>query len=104
MDFIYILKLVKRLIPEEGWTPVDSAVVEEHFKRLILLKENGKLLLAGKTTGQDENTFGVVIFQAENNEEANDIMNSDPAILKGIMTGKLWEYSTAVFNREYEKD
>ena len=103
MEFIYFLKLIKRLEKVENWTEQDEKIVGEHFNQLLKLKENGSLLLAGKTSGNDEDTLGVVIFKADNMEEASKIMQNDPAIKKGIMTGKLQEYNVALLNKEYKK-
>lgn len=60
-----------------------------------LLKE-GKLILAGKTEGLDSKTFGIVIFEADSEEEAKMIMDSDPAVLEGIMTAELHPYRVAL--------
>ncbi len=104
MEFIYVLKLIERLIPEENWTRNDEEILSKHFNHLLHLKEKGQLLLAGKTAGQDHDTMGIVIFKADDKNQAEDIMRSDPAIHKGIMTGKLWEYSIAILNQEYKND
>ncbi len=104
MEFIYLLRLVERLKKAEDWTEKDNAIVGEHFQHLLNLKDQGKLILAGKTAGQDKDTFGVTIFVADSLDEAHKIKDSDPAIKKGIMTARLWEYNLAVFNNEYKKD
>lgn len=104
MEYIYILKLVDRLEKVENWTDKDNKIVGEHFNNLLRLKNEGSLLLAGKTAGNDKNTFGAVIYKAESFEEAEKIMLQDPAIHKGIMTGKLWEYNVAIHNAQYKND
>jgi uncharacterized protein YciI len=104
MEYIYILKLVERLEKVDNWTNKDNNIVGEHFNNLLNLKEKGILLLAGKTAGNDHDTFGVVIFKADSFEEAEKIMLKDPAIKKGIMTAKLWEYNVALLNKEYKND
>lgn len=101
MDFIYKLTLIPRLINEDNWTKEEHNIVSEHFQNLVKMKEDGVLLLAGKTAGQDSDTMGLVIFKAESLEQAKMIMNSDPAIKKGIMSGKLWEYNVALLNQDY---
>ena len=104
MEFLYKLTLIDRLVPEENWTESDKDIVYEHYNNLLKLKEKGILLLAGKTSGQDKDTMGIVIFKADSMKEAKGIMNNDPAIMNGIMTGRLWEYNTAVHNQTYKKD
>ncbi|AIO18551.1 YCII-related domain protein [Candidatus Izimaplasma bacterium HR1] len=104
MNYIYVLTLIERLISKDNWTAEDNDIVKEHFNNLVKLKKEGKLLLAGKTAGQDKDTMGIVIFKATSFEEANVLMINDPAIKKGIMTGKLWEYDIALLNSEYKND
>lgn len=104
MNFIYRLKLIDRLIPEENWTKADESIVSDHFSKLLELKKDNLLLLAGKTEGQDKDTFGIVIFKANSYDEALKIMNNDPAISNGIMNGHLQEFNIAILNKEYKKD
>ncbi len=99
-----MLRLIERLEKAKNWTDIDNTIVSEHFNNLLQLKEKGVLLLAGKTAGNDRDTFGVVIFKAQSFENAERIMLSDPAIKKGIMTGKLWEYNVALHNKAYKND
>lgn len=73
-QFIYVLKPVERLLIEENWTEADEQIIARHFTYLKNLKQEGKLLLAGKTVGLDEKTFGIVIFEAESLEEASVMM------------------------------
>lgn len=103
MEFLYTLILVDRLFIEDNWTQEDEDIVGRHFKHLQKLKADGKLILAGKTSGLDLDTKGLVIFKAENLEEATAIMNSDPAIKEGIMTATLQQYDVALFNEAYKK-
>jgi uncharacterized protein YciI len=103
MEFIYFLTLEERLIPEENWTNSDLDILERHFKHLVRLKEKGRLILAGKTAGQDKDTIGIVILKAKNFEEASQIIGQDPAVKEGIMKVKLQEYNIALFNQNYSK-
>ncbi len=103
MEFIYKLLLVDRLFIEKNWTEEDEIIVEEHFNHLQNLLKNGKLIMAGKTNGLSLDTYGIVVFKAETKQEAKSIMKNDPAITKGIMTGHLQEFNTALFNNEYKK-
>lgn len=95
-QFIYILKLIPRLLDARNWTNKEEQIVEEHFKNLEKLLSEQKLLLAGKTEGLDENTFGIVILETESEEEARKIMEDDPAVKKGIMKARLHPYRIAL--------
>jgi uncharacterized protein YciI len=95
-QFIYVLKLIPSLIKPENWTDRDNEIVERHFNRLQEWKEEGFLILAGRTLQMDENTFGIVIFEAVDEECARTLMQSDPAVAEGVMTADLYPYRVAL--------
>jgi len=95
-QFIYVLKPIPELLKEENWTEKEEAIVERHFVKLQELLREGKLILAGKTEGLDEKTFGIVIFKADSEEEAQSIMKNDPGVAEGIMTAELFPYRVAL--------
>ena len=99
-QFLYKLKVVPRLIKPEAWTDVDNKIVEVHFKRLVNLMENGILITAGRTLNEDESSFGIVVIEVENEKEARQLMNDDPAVKDGIMTAELFPYRTALIRKE----
>lgn len=96
-EYIYRLELIERLEKDENWTDEDNRIVNEHFNYLKNLLSQNKLILAGRTTNEDK--FGIVIFEAETNESAQDIMNNDPAVLNGIMTSELFPYRVALIRK-----
>ena len=98
MEFIYKLILRQDLFIESNWTVKEELIVNEHFNYLTNLKDKGILILAGKTSGLDESTYGICIFKADTLEKARQIMNNDPAIVNGVMTGLLQEFNVALIN------
>jgi uncharacterized protein YciI len=94
--YIYVLKLIPRLQLEENWTDSDNQAVNSHFAFLQQLQKEGKLILAGKTDGLDENTFGIVIFRADNHKDALQTQSNDPAVINGIMHAELYPYTIAL--------
>jgi len=96
-EYIYKLVLIERLNQDENWTDEDNQIVNKHFNYLKELLNQNKLILAGRTTNEDK--FGIVIFEAESDESAQEIMNNDPAILNGIMTGELYPYRVALMRK-----
>lgn len=96
-EYIYRLVLIERLNQDENWTNEDNQIVDKHFNYLKELLNQNKLILAGRTTNEDK--FGIVIFEAESDESAQEIMNNDPAILNGIMTGELYPYRVALMRK-----
>ena len=98
-QFIYVLKLIPSLLNMDNWTEREEKIVDSHFSRLQELLEEGKLVLAGKTLGIDEKTFGLVILEVESEEEALIIMKNDPAVVRGIMTAELFPYKVALIKK-----
>jgi len=95
-QFIYVLRLIPRLLKESNWTDSDNTVVERHFAHLQSVLAEGKLILAGKTEGLDDKTFGIVIFEAANQESAQEQMLLDPAVQEGVMNAELFPYTVAL--------
>ncbi len=95
-QFIYVIKPVQRLQVEANWTEAENALVAEHFAYLKGLLADGRLILAGKTDGLDERTFGIVVFEADSMEAAERTMKEDPAVKAGIMTGQVFGFSVAL--------
>jgi uncharacterized protein YciI len=67
----------------------ESAVFAEHFQHLQRLLDDGALVLAGPTLG--ESNTGIAIFEAEDEEAARRVMESDPAVASGVVFGELRE-------------
>ena len=90
--YIYILKLSQRLFDEDAWLEEDEQAVNNHFLRLKEDFEKGKVLHVGRTVNPTNDGFGMVVFKAENDEQAIEYMNSDPAVIGKQMTGICKEY------------
>lgn len=95
-QFIYILRLIPSLRDEDNWTNRENEIVDRHFANLQRLLGEGKLILAGKTAGLDDKTFGVVILEVASEEDAVALMRNDPAVAEGIMTAELFPYRVAL--------
>ncbi len=68
-------------------TDEESEAWARHFTRLQEFLDDGVLILAGPTLGTI-NT-GIAIFEAEDQEAAEAIMNGDPAIAEEFARGEL---------------
>jgi uncharacterized protein YciI len=96
-QFIYVLKLVPRLLIEKNWTDQDGQIVSRHFRRLQQLHKEGKVILAGRTLNDsDASQFGVVILKVNSESEARKIMEEDDAVKEKIMTAQLFPFSVAL--------
>ena len=95
-QFIYVLRLVPRLYDDKAWTDDDKAAVERHFNRFKDAIKSGQLILAGRTQETGEKTFGIAIFEAAEENAARAFMNSDPAVVAGVMTAELHPFGVAL--------
>jgi uncharacterized protein YciI len=67
-------------------TREEEAIMDEHFEYLKKASEGGTVLLAGPCT---DDTFGLVVFKAENDLAANVFMFADPSVKKNVMVAEL---------------
>ena len=95
-QYVYILKVAPRFQEEAAWTDTENAAVARHFARLAEAVKSGKVILAGRTTEPLDETFGIVIFEAESAAAASEFMHSDPAVIAGLMTATLHPYAVAL--------
>ena len=70
--------------------------LDRHFARFQNAIEAGELILAGRTREPGDKTFGIAIFQAKDEEAARKFMESDPAVVAGLMTAELHPFSVAL--------
>jgi uncharacterized protein len=95
-QFIYVLRLVPRLYSDSAWTQEDKVAPSRHFARFKHAIETGELILAGRTSEPGDKTFGIAIFEAKDEEAARKFMESDPAVVAGLMTAELHPFSIAL--------
>jgi uncharacterized protein YciI len=92
-QFIYVLRLVPRLYSDSNWTKEDEMALSRHFARFKHAIETGELILAGRTQEPGDKTFGIAIFEATDETAARKFMESDPAVVAGLMTAELHEFN-----------
>ena len=99
MQWIYILQLQPQYTKLENWTDDTNRIVGEHFNYLKNLFETGVVKFVGKTEYDIDHTDnrGISIFEAENEEQANRIMQNDPCVINGVMLATVHPFRT-VFN------
>ena len=95
-QFIYVLRLVPRLHDDAAWTKEDEMAIGRHFTRFKLAAEKGELILAGRTKEPGDKTFGIAIFEAADEAAARAFMESDPAVVAGLMTAELHPFAVAL--------
>jgi uncharacterized protein YciI len=95
-QYLYRIRPARLAMLTQGPTPEEEDTVAAHFAYLKDLTANGIVLLAGRTLNVDEETFGIVIFQAESEAAAETIMTADPAVQAGVMTAQLFSFRIAL--------
>jgi uncharacterized protein YciI len=95
-QFVYVLRVAPHLQDESKWSDKDKAATSRHFQRLKKAAEDGKVILAGRTTEGLDKTFGLVVFEADNEAAAKAFMEADPAVAAGVMTATLHPYAVAL--------
>lgn len=76
-------------------TPEEQRIVGEHFAYLVDLRDRGIAILAGRTQ-EATDTFGITIFEADDEQTARGIMTADPAVAAGVFVATLHPYRIAV--------
>lgn len=95
-EWLYLLRLVPRLHDDKAWTADDNATLGRHFAHLKAATAQGHVVFAGRTMEPGDRTFGLVVFEATDQPAAQAFMESDPAVVAGVMTAELRPYAIAL--------
>ena len=76
-------------------TERESEIVGAHFRYLLGLRDRGILILAGRTQ-ESVGTWGITIYEAEDEDAARAVMDDDPAVAAGVFEASLHPYRVAV--------
>jgi uncharacterized protein len=97
--WLYRLRLHRVAALSEGFTEAEIGTMGAHVEYLEGLTLEGTVLLAGRTDTQDEHTFGIVVFVAESEAEAREIMAADPAVRDCLMAAELFPFRLAFLGK-----
>jgi uncharacterized protein YciI len=92
-QFICFLEPARDEMPDNP-TPQETELVNAHFAYYQGLHKEGSLILAGRTL--DPPHVGIMIFEAEDMEHAESIIDNDPGIAEGVFNAHLQEYRVAL--------
>ncbi len=95
-QYLYRIQPVRLEMLTEGPTEAEAETLARHVAYLESQTEHGRVILAGRTQTADPDTFGIVIFEAEDDAAAEAVMKDDPAVADGVMHAKLFPYRIAV--------
>ena len=79
----------------ENMTPEETEIMEEHFNYLKSLLEVKLLLLAGPCV---DGAFGVIILNVSSYEEAQKLIEKDPAVKSNIMTPEIHPFRVSLMS------
>jgi uncharacterized protein len=96
--YLYRIQPTRPAMLTEGTTPEEDTLVGEHFDYLKSLLSKGVLILAGRTLNTDETSFGIVVFKADSEQAAREIVDNDPAVRNGVMHATLFPYRVALIS------
>ena len=89
-QYLYKIQPVRPEMLSEGPTETESQIVSDHFSYLKDLMEKGIVVLAGRTQNTDYSSFGIIIFKAESEARAKEIVRNDPAVKNNVMRAELY--------------
>ena len=98
LQFLYRIQPTRVAMLTEGPTEREAAIVAEHFAYLQELAGKGTVLMAGRTLTTDDNAFGMVVFRAESEAQARELVRNDPAVRDGVMQAELFPYRIALWS------
>ncbi len=84
-EYIYIIHPFREGFFEAP-TSLEVTTMDEHYQYLKEAADAGVVLLAGPCL---DDTFGIVILQAENEAYAREFMLKDPSVQKNVMMAEL---------------
>jgi uncharacterized protein len=80
----------------EDSSPEEDEIMGAHFEYLKGLLEEGTLILAGPSL---EPPFGIIVFEAETEEEARRLIADDPSVKAGLQTPELHAFRASLLRR-----
>jgi len=91
-EWIYVIRAAREGFKTEP-TEAELALMAAHFDYLKSLHADGSVVLAGRTDGAE---FGLIVFEAEDEDAARGVMNADPSVANGVMDATLYPYRVAL--------
>jgi uncharacterized protein YciI len=91
-EWIYILRPPRQTFVED-MTDEEGAIMSAHREYLDRLLAEGRLVLAGPSLGP---VFGVAIVEADDETEARELMEADPAVRSGLQQAELSPFRVSI--------
>ena len=98
-QYIYTVQVVRQQMFETP-TEEEKRIAGEHLAYMQSLMDEGTGIFAGALNLHDSRHFGLVVYQAENDEAAKAILHNDPAVQNRVMRGRWFPYRIALWNAD----
>jgi uncharacterized protein YciI len=91
-QYCYLLKPCRPSLPFDA-TPAERETIGAHFAYLKGLFATGTVRFVGRTEAGE---FGITVYEAASDEQADAIMRDDPVIQSGVMTATVYPFRIAL--------
>ncbi len=92
----YGMKMYVFVILKTGPVSADKAITDSlfrgHMENIGRLAASGKLLVAGPMKKNNKNYRGIFILNAANIEEAEELLETDPAVKAKLLDAELFQW------------
>lgn len=91
-DYLYLIHPFRHEFFNDP-TPAEDQAMTDHYQYLQRAINEGNALLAGPCL---DDTFGLVIFHAANDQEAQQFMLEDPSVKNNVMLAELHPFNISL--------
>lgn len=99
-QWLYKIQVVRPEMLTEGATPEEDDLTTRHFNYLKDLAAKGVVILAGRTLTSEYSGFGLIIFKANSEAAAREIVQNDPGVKHKVFRAELFPYRIAVMDAD----
>jgi uncharacterized protein YciI len=96
IQFIYVVKPVKKNFSGSA-TEEENNIVNDHFYYLKSLLDKNILILAGPEL---KARFGIAVIETDTEQQAEEIMNNDPAVANKVFTAELFPFRVSLLKKQ----
>jgi uncharacterized protein YciI len=91
-QYCYQLTPCRPSLPFDA-SPEERAIIGKHFDYLKRHLAEGRIIFVGRC---EDGTFGITVYEAESDAEAEEIMRGDPVIAAGVMSAAMYPFRVAL--------
>jgi uncharacterized protein YciI len=94
-QFISMMKVGRPELKDDFFghlTPKEVEAFEQHGPYLKRKFDENKIIFAGPSVEENEEHYAIVVLNTINKDEAETIMNADPAVAAGILTSHVTQF------------